>query len=51
MLIGIKSFISPLEDVILGEYHIKESSLHNPLPADNFRKYKKKHTPKNNVIL
>ena len=23
----------------------------NPLPADNFRKYKKKHTPKNNAIL
>ena len=24
---------------------------HNPLPADNIKKYKKKHTPKNNAIL
>ena len=32
----------------------RENSWHvpkNPLPADNFKKYKKKHTPNNNEIL
>ena len=27
------------------------SPLWNPLPADNFKEYKKKHTPNNNAIL
>ena len=32
-------------------YCIECVAILNPLPADNFKKYKKKHTPNNNAIL